>query len=126
MINLIYRGIRRLFFGPTSVFAVRSGAGAFNGSSFVPLYHERAQYPLRIVGIQFQCDPEAQGEWRICVAGVGKVFPYNDVNSLDSDYHSLIPIEVAAGELFCVEARSRNADYKGIIILQELDVCELR
>ncbi len=125
MTNLIYRGIRRLLFGMTSVFAVRNGSCPLVGLSFISIHQERTEYPLRIVGIKFVVDPSTQGEWRMTVNGE-KVFPYNDVNSLDSDYHSLIPIEVAAGELFCVEVRSRNKEYHGIAILEELDVIEMR
>lgn len=125
MITLLYNGLRRLLFGSTSVFEVRNGSGAFAGSSFVQVYRERAVYPLRIVGIQFQCDPSAQGEWRICVNG-DKIFPFSEVNPMDSDFHNLIPIEIAAGELLEIEVRSRNKEYHGIVILEELDVIELR
>ena len=77
------------------------------------------------MGIQFAVDPSAQGEWRICVEG-DKVFPYSDVNSLDSEYHNIVPVDVAAGELLTVEVRSRNKEYRGIAILEELDVIEMR
>jgi hypothetical protein len=36
-----------------------------------------------------------------------------------------ITIDVAAGELMTVEVRSRNKDYRGIAILEELDVVEM-
>ena len=125
MINLILRGIRRLFFGSTSVFAVRSGSCPMNGNSFATIHQERTQDPLRIVGAQFVVDLSMQGEWRICVNGQ-KCFPFSEVNSLDSNYHNLIAINVAAGELLTVEVRSRNKDYRGIAILEELDVVEMR
>ncbi len=80
---------------------------------------------MRIVGIQFQCDPSAQGEWRICVEG-DKVFPFSEVNPMDSEFHNLIPIEIAAGGLLEIEVRSRNQQQKGVIILEELDVIEMR
>ena len=89
------------------------------------MYQERTQYPLQIVGIQFQCTPDAQGEWRATVNGE-KVFPFNDFNPMDSEFHNLMPISVAAGELLDIEVKSRNSGYKGIIILQELDVVEMR
>lgn len=125
MITLLLRGVKRLLFGQTSVFAVRSGSSVFHGSSFAPVYRERVDYPTRIVGIQFQCDPSAQGEWQICVEGIGKVFPYG-INPADSEFHHLVPIEIAAGEAFCVEIRSRNKEYKGVVILEELNVIEMR
>ena len=125
MITLLSRGIKRLFLGSTSVFAVRNGSAAFSGNSFAQVYRERAAYPLRIVGIQFQCDPSAQGEWRICVNG-DKVFPFSEINPMDSEFHNLIPIEIAAGELLEIEVRSRNKEYHGVVILEELDVIEMR
>ena len=125
MITILSRGIKRLFLGSTSVFAVRSGSSSFRGSSFAQVYRERADYPIRIVGIHFQCDPSAQGEWRICVNG-DKIFPFSEVNPMDSDFHNLIPIEIAAGELLEIEVRSRNKEYHGIVILEELDVIEMR
>ena len=125
MINLILRGIKRLFLGSTSVFAVRNGSAAFSGSSFAQVYRERAAYPLRIVGIQFQCDPSAQGEWRVTVDGE-RIFPYNEVNPMDSEFHHLVTIEIAAGDRFEIEVRSRNQQQKGVIILEELDVIEMR
>ena len=126
MINLILRGIRRAFFGSTSVFAVRSGSCPMLGNSFAIIHQERTQDPLRVVGVQFAADPSTQGEWRISVGGIGKVFPYSETNPLDSDYHNLMPIEIAAGSLFCIEVRSRNKEYRGIAILEELDVVEMR
>ena len=125
MITLIYNGIRRLLFGPTSVFAARSGSVPITGSSFASVYSERSQYPLRIVGINFRVDPSAQGEWRVTVNGE-KIFPYGEVNALDSGYHSLIPIEIPAGERYHVEVRSRSSTYNGIIILEELDIIEMQ
>ena len=122
---LIYNGIRRLLFGSTSFFAARSGSVAINGSSFASVYSERSQYPLRLVGIKFTVDPSAQSEWRITVNGE-KIFPFSDVNNLDGDYHSLISIEIAAGERYDIEVRSRNQNYNGIIILEELDIIEMR
>ena len=83
----MYQGIKRLLFGPTNVFAVRSGSCGFNGSSLVAIYRERTKYPLRIIGIQFQCNPDVQGEWRICVDGE-KVFPFSEVNPLDSEFRN--------------------------------------
>jgi len=125
MITLICRGISRLLFGATSFFAVRSGSAPFVGSSFASVYSERAQYPLRIVGIKFTADPSAQSEWRITVDGE-KIFPFSDVNNLDSEYRSLMPIDIAAGKRFEIEVRSRNKDYRGIAILEELDIIEIR
>lgn len=124
MITNLYNGLRRNLFGATSVFAVRSGSCPVNGNSFAIIHQERTQDPLRIVGIQFAADPSAQGEYRICVNG-DKCFPFSDANSLDSDYHNLMAIDVAAGELMTVEVRSRNKDYRGIAILEELDVVEM-
>jgi hypothetical protein len=116
--------LKRLFFGSTSVFAIRSGSAAFNGASFITVYKERTQYPIRIVGIQFAIDTSAFGEWRMTVNGE-KVFPFSDINSMDSEFHNLMPIEIAAGEFLQIEVKSRNSDYKGIVILQELDVVEI-
>lgn len=89
------------------------------------MYQERAAYPLRIVGIQFVADVSSQGEWLMSIDGK-KCFPFSDVNPMDSHFHNLIPIEVAAGSLLQIEIRSRNKEYKGIVILEELDVVELR
>lgn len=125
MISLIYNGLKRLLFGSTSVFTVRSGSAPIRGASFVKVYSERLRYPIRIIGVKFVIDPSSQSEWRITVNG-DKCFPYNEVNNLDSDYHSMVPIEVASGELLGIEVRSRNKEYSGIIILEELDVIELR
>ena len=124
-ISVILRGIRRMFLGSTSVFAVRSGSCPLNGNSFAIIHQERTQDPLRVVGVQFAADPSGQGEWRVCVEGK-KVFPFSDANNLDSEYHNLVAIDVAAGELLTIEVRSRNKDYKGIAILEELDVIEMR
>ena len=55
-----------------------------------------------------------------------KVFPFNDFNPMDSEFHNLMPINVAAGELLDIEVKSRNSGYKGIVIVQELDVIEMR
>jgi hypothetical protein len=96
-----------------------------NGNSFATIHQERTQDPLRIVGAQFVVDLSMQGEWRICVNDQ-KCFPFSEVNSLDSNYHNLMAINVAAGELLTVEVRSRNKEYKGIAILEELDVVEMR
>jgi len=125
LISNFCNGLKRLFFGSTSVFAVRNGSAAFNGASFTTVYEERTQYPLRIVGIQFAIQTDAFGEWRITV-NEEKVFPFSDINSMDSEFHNLMPIEIAAGELLQIEVKSRNADHKGVVILQELDVIEMR
>lgn len=125
MFELIYNGIKRLLFGATSVFCVRNGSVPISGNSFVSVHTERSQYPLRIVGIKFTVDPSMLGEWRVFVAGIDKVFPYG-VNPMDSEFHHLMPIEVAAGELYCIEVRSKNTEYRGIAILEELDVVEMR
>lgn len=126
MIELIYHGIKRLLFGSTSVFTVRNGSVPISGNSFVPIHTERTKTPIRLVGIKFAVDPSLQGEWRVFVAGIDKVFPYGEVNNLDSDYHNLMPIEIAAGSLYCIEVRSRNTEYRGIAILEELNVLEMR
>ena len=126
MITILYNGIKRLLYGATSVFGVRNGSAAFSGSSFVQVYKERTKFPLHIIGIKFAVSPDALGEWRICVEGIGKVFPFSEVNPMDSDFHNIIPIEIAAGSLFCIEVRSRNPQQKGIVILEELDVVEMR
>lgn len=126
MFELIYNGIKRLLFGATSVFCVRNGSVPISGNSFVSVHTERAEHPIQIVGIKFQCSPDAQGEFRISTAEHGKIFPFGEINNLDSDYHNLMPIEVAAGELYCIEVRSRNTEYRGIAILEELDVLEMR
>lgn len=125
MINLICRGLKRWLLGSTNVFAVRSGSAAFSGSSFVQVYQERAAYPLRIVGIKFATDVSSQGEWLVSVDGE-KCFPFSDVNPMDSNFHNLIPIEIAAGSLLQIEIRSKNKGYKGVAILEELDVVEMR
>lgn len=125
MITLLYNGLKRLVFGSTSVFAVRSGSVPLIGSSFASVYSERTQYPLRIVGIKFTVDPSSQSEWRITVDSE-RIFPYNEVNPMDSEYHSLMSIEIAAGERFDVEVRSRNKEYRGIAILEELDIMEMK
>ena len=125
MLSHFYNGLKRLVFGYTSVFAIRSGSATFNGASYASVYQERMQHPLQIVGIQFQCTPDSQGEWRVTVNG-DKVFPFNDFNPMDSEFHNLMPISVAAGELLDIEVKSRNSGYKGIIILQELDIVEMR
>lgn len=125
MISNFCSGLNRLVFGYTSVFAIRGGSATFNGASYASVYKERTQYPLQIVGIQFQCTPDAQGEWRVTVNG-DKVFPFNDFNPMDSEFHNLMPISVAAGELLDIEVKSRNSGYKGVIILQELDVVEMQ
>ena len=125
MLLHFFRGLKRGLFGYTSVFVVRSGSAAFNGSSYVSVYQERTQYPLRIVGIQFQCELSSQGDYRISVNGE-KVFPFSDLNVMDCEFHNLMPINIAAGELLDIEVKSRNSGYRGIIILQELDVVEMR
>lgn len=125
MTNRIYNGVKRLLFGANTFFTVRSGSMPVNGSSFATVYSERLKYPIRIVGVKFIVDPSGQAEWRITINGE-KCFPYNEINNLDSEYHSMVPIEVAAGELLAIEARSRNKEYSGIIILEELDIIELR
>ena len=125
MLKLIYNGIKRLLFGSTSVFTVRNGSCPMVGNSFVPVHTERTKTPVKIVGIKFVVDPSLQGEWRVFVAGIDKVFPYG-VNPMDSEFHHLMPIEIAAGELFCIEVRSRNQEYRGIAILEELDIIEMR
>ena len=96
-----------------------------NGNSFATIHQERTQDPLRVVGVQFAVDLAMQGEWRICVSGE-RVFPFSDANNLDSDYHNLMPIEIAAGEFMAVEVRSRNKEYRGIAILEELNVIEMK
>lgn len=125
MFELIYNGLKRILYGATSVFTVKSGSGAFNGASFVSIYKERTKTPVKIVGVQFQCSPDAQGAWQICVNGE-KCFPFSDVNNLDSEYHNLMEISVAAGELLTLEVRSRNAQQKSVVILEELNVIEMR
>lgn len=125
MFEFIYNGLKRILFGATTYFTVRSGSVPLNGSSFVSVYGERTKTPIKIVGIQFAVEPSSQGEWRVTVDGE-RIFPYGETNPLDSDHHSLVPIEIAAGNRFEVEVRSRNKEYRGIVILEELNTIELR
>lgn len=124
--NRIYEGIKRWLYGSTSFFCVRKDSTTFNGTSFVAIHEERPIYPTKIVGIKFNTSEGSFGEWRISTAAHGKIFPYDDVNELDSEYRNLTPIDIPAGELYFVEVRSRDATKKGVVIMEELSIIESR
>ena len=127
IIEQIYKGIKRLLFGSTSHFVIRQGSGAFRGVSFVEIYRERVEYPIKILGIQFVGQNQCLGEFRIIVDGV-KVFPFAETNPIEVGVlrNFVVPIEVATGSLLEVEVRSSNPRERGVIIMDELDVVEMR
>ena len=127
IIEQIYNGIKRLLFGPTSYFVIRQGSSAFRGSSFVRVYREVIEYPMKILGIQFLGQKQNLGEYRILVDGE-KIFPFGDVNSIEVGVlrNFVMPIEVSAGSLLEIEVRSGNPAERSVIVLDELDCLEMR
>ena len=124
--NKILSGIKRLFYGKTTVFTVYTGSITLNGHSFVEIYRKHLEYPVKIMGIKFNTSSDAMAEWRIVTDVQGKVFPYNDTNIVDNNFNSIVPVEVSAGELLMIEVRSTDATKNSVVILEELDIIESR
>ena len=125
IIEQIYNGIKRSLFGPTSHFAVRQGSSAFRGSSFVEIYREDVEYPMKILGIQFLGQNQCLGEYKILVNGE-KIFPFGDTNPIEVGTlrNFIVPINISSGSLLAIEIRSSNSQEKSVIVLDELDVVE--
>lgn len=127
IIEQIYNGIKRLILGSTSYFEIRQGSCAFRGRSFATIYRERVEYPMNIMGIQFLYQGSSVGEYRICVDG-DRVFPFSDTNPIESGVlrNFIVPIKVAAGSLLEIEVRGGDANERSVVVLDELDVVEMR
>jgi len=127
MIERIYHGIKRSLFGATSHFAIRQGSCAFQGKSFVEIYRERVEYPVEILGIQFVGQKQCLGEYRILADGQ-EIFPFAETNPIEVGVlrNFVVPIRVAAGALLTIDVRSSNPQERGVIIMDELDIVEMR
>ena len=127
IIEQIYNGIKRLLLGSTSYFEIRQGSCAFRGRSFVTIYRERVRYPVNIMAIQFLFQGTGVGEYRICVNG-NKVFPFADTNPIEPSVlrNFIVPIRVAAGALLEIEVRGSDPNERSVVVLDELDVVEMR
>lgn len=124
MINII-QNLKKLIFGATSYFMIKKGSCSLRGASFVEIYRETTNYPVKLMGISFLKEKDVPVEYRICVNGE-KVFPFDDYNMIENiPRNFMIPIEIAAGSLLIIEVRG-GINNKNIIVLDELDVVEMR
>lgn len=125
MINKIYRGIKRFLMGETYKFATRKGSTSLNGSSWVPIFTERTETPVKLISIEFLTEKDVNCEYRIVVDGE-KIFPFGDFSKVESDVtrNFMLPISVAAGEYLQVEVRS-GINNKNVIIMSELAIIEV-
>lgn len=125
MINKIYRGIKRLLFGETYKFNTRKDSTSFNGSSWVEIYKEMTEFPLKLISVTFLMENTIPGEYRIVVDGE-KVFPFDDFSQIENTVtrNFIIPINIAAGSFMQIEVRS-GINNKNVVIMDELAIIEV-
>jgi len=126
IIEKIWVGLKRLFFGYTTYFKIYQNSCALNGVSFVSIFQKIFDYPVSIVAIEFLMEKDIKAYYRFLVNGE-KIFPFGDKNEIENGVNrALITVNIAAGERFSIEVCGDNPTQKNVIILNELDVIEKR
>jgi hypothetical protein len=125
MINKIYQGIKRFFFGSTYKFDIRKGSTSFNGASWVEIYKELTTTPLKLISITFLMENTIAGEYRIVVNGE-KIFPFNNFNQIENGTtkNFIVPINIAAGSFLQIEVKS-GINNNNVIIMDEMAIIEV-
>lgn len=122
MIKQIINGIKRSLLGSTFKFTDRKGSTSFNGASWVEIYHEMIETPIKLISVTFLMENQVTGEYRIVVDGK-KIFPFGDFSQIESGStrNFLIPIEIASGSFLQIEVRS-GINNKNVIIMDEMAI----
>lgn len=125
IITQILNGLKRILLGSTYKFNIRKGSTSLNGASWVPIFTEMTETPVKLVSVTFLMENQVSGEYRIVVDGE-KIFPFGDCSNIESGItrNFLIPVEVAAGSFLQIEVRS-GINNKNVVILDEIAVIEV-
>lgn len=125
MINKIYQGIKRILMGETYKFNTRKGSTSFNGASWVEIYKEMIEFPLKLISVTFIMENTIPGEYRIVIDGE-KIFPFGDFSQIENGVtrNFIIPINVATGSFMQIEVRS-GINNKNVVIMDELAIIEV-
>ena len=120
MTNKILNGFKRLLYGETYCFTTRKGSTSLSGASWVPIFTERTETPLKLVSIEFLTEKDIIAEYRIVVNG-DKIFPFADFSMVQNGVtgNFITKINVAANSYLQVEIRG-GIDAKNVIIMNEL------
>lgn len=126
MINKIYRGIKRFLFGSTSYFTTRKGSTSLLGASWISIFTEITENPIKLVSVEFLTEKTVPVEYRICVDGQ-KIFPFSDCSHVESGIsrNFMLPINIASNSYLQIEVRGSIND-KSVIILSELACIEVK
>jgi len=120
----ILKGLRRLIYGETYKFTTRKGSTTLNGASWVSIFSEMTNDPIKLISVEFVTDTSVPPEYRICVDGE-KIFPFGDVAEMRKDSMTfLMPISIAAGSFLQVEIRGSIKD-TGVVIMREMACIEV-
>ena len=120
MTNKILNGLKRLLYGETYCFTTRKGSTSLSGASWVPIFTEMTETPMKLISIEFLTEKDIQCEYRIVCNG-SKIFPFVDFSQIKNGVtgNFLIPIEIASNEYLQVEVRG-SINAKNVIIMSEL------
>ena len=125
MINEIYNGIKRLLFGSTYKFVTRKGSCTLNGASWVEIYKEMTENPVKLISLSFIQQADIKSQYRIMIDGE-KIFPFsNDANIENGTTRNfIIPIKISSGSYLQIEVRS-DIKMKNVLIMDELAMIEV-
>ena len=125
MTNKILNGLKRLLYGETYCFTTRKGSTSLSGASWVPIFTEMTETPMKLISIEFLKESTNPVEYRIVVNNV-KIFPFGDFSNFESgaSRNFLIPISISAGEYLQIEIRGSIND-KSVVIMSELALIEV-
>jgi len=118
--------IKTIIHGASSFYGIRKGSTSLNGKSFTPIHSELTKYPLVIHAVNFMANDKITHMWRITIDGV-KAFPFNDeANIHPNKLMNIMPVKVGSGCFLSIEVKSKIEDDRDIIIMDELDIEEMR
>ena len=122
--NQIWNGLKRLIMGSTYKFTTRKGSCSLSGASWVEIFCEMTETPLKLISVEFLKESTNAVEYRVTVNNE-KIFPFGDFSQVENVTRNfLIPVEVAANEYLKIEVRGSIND-KSVVILSELAVVEI-
>lgn len=125
MIIKILRGLKRILYGNTSHFTTKKSSTSLSGASWIPIYTEMLENPVKLVSVEFLKEATTPVEYRIVCNGE-KIFPFVESSNMESGVcrNFLIPVEVASNEFLQIEVRGGIND-KSVVIMSELAMIEI-
>ena len=118
--------IKAIINGASSFYGIRKGSTSLNGKSFTPIYTEMTKYPMVIHAVNFMANDKVTHLWRIVIDGE-KAFPFTDEGTIHPNkLMNIMPVKVASGCYLSIEVKSKINDDKDVIIMDELDIEEMR